>query len=90
MIAQFQPRPAQERILDYSGGAMGIMAVPGSGKTFTLSLLAARLVERLAGEGHLDDREVLIVTCTNSAVENFRHRIGTFVHQEQGLLPGVV
>lgn len=88
-LRAFVPRPAQERILDYTGGAMGIMAVPGSGKTFTLSLLAARLVERLAGEGHLDDREVLIVTCTNSAVENFRHRIGTFVREQQGLLPGV-
>src|SRR5689334_12337107 len=85
----FTPRPAQARVLEYSGGPMGIMAVPGSGKTFTLSLLAARLVERLAGEGKLDDREILIVTFTNSAVENFRSRIGNFVRQEQGLLPGV-
>ncbi|MFN8490962.1 MAG: ATP-dependent helicase [Caldilineaceae bacterium] len=85
----FTPRPAQERVLAYQGGPMGISAVPGSGKTFTLSLLAARLVERLAGEGRLDDREVLIVTFTNSAVENFRSRIGNFVRQEQGLLPGV-
>ena len=64
----FVPRPAQERILAYTGGPMGISAVPGSGKTFTLSLLAARLVERLAAEGRVDDREVLIVTFTNSAV----------------------
>jgi DNA helicase-2/ATP-dependent DNA helicase PcrA len=68
---------------------MGISAVPGSGKTFTLSLLAAKLVERLASAGALDEREVLVVTVTNSAVENFRNRIGTFVRQEQGLLPGV-
>ncbi len=69
---------------------MGISAVPGSGKTFTLSLLAARLVERLAGKGErLDEREVLVVTFTNSAVENFRNRIGHFVREEQGLLPGV-
>ncbi len=85
----FIPRPAQERILAYRGGPMGISAVPGSGKTFTLSLLAAQLVEQLASEGPLDDREVLVVTFTNSAVENFRSRIGTFVRQEQGLLPGV-
>ncbi|CAN5823296.1 ATP-dependent helicase [soil metagenome] len=88
-LHSFTPRPAQARVLEYGGGPMGIMAVPGSGKTFTLSLLAARLVERLAGEGKLDDREVLIVTFTNSAVENFRSRIGNFVRQEQGLLPGV-
>lgn len=82
-------RPAQEKILAYTGGPMGVSAVPGSGKTFTLSLLAARLVERLAREGRLDEREVLIVTFTNSAVANFRSRIGNFVRQEQGLLPGV-
>ncbi|HHY57783.1 MAG TPA: ATP-dependent helicase [Chloroflexi bacterium] len=84
----FVPRPAQERILAYTGGPMGISAVPGSGKTFTLSLLAARLVERLAAEGRLDDREVLVVTFTNSAVANFRARIGQFLRQERGLLPG--
>ncbi|MCC6454288.1 MAG: ATP-dependent helicase [Caldilineaceae bacterium] len=87
--ATFVPRPAQERILAYTGGYMGISAVPGSGKTFTLSLLAARLVERLAREGDLGDREVLIVTFTNSAVENFRGRIGRFLREERGLLPGV-
>ncbi|RIK39938.1 MAG: ATP-dependent helicase [Chloroflexi bacterium] len=85
-------RPAQEEILAYSGGCMGVSAVPGSGKTFTLSLLAARLVARLAGEerpaGVSDEREVLIVTFTNSAVENFRSRIAHFVRQ-MDLLPGV-
>jgi DNA helicase-2/ATP-dependent DNA helicase PcrA len=82
-------RPAQEQIMAYTGGYMGVSAVPGSGKTFTLSLLAARLVERLAAAGSLDDREVLIVTFTNSAVENFRNRIGRFLHERLGLLPGV-
>lgn len=85
----FTPRPAQARILEYTGGPMGISAVPGSGKTFTLSLLASKLVERLAGEGRMDDREVLVVTFTNSAVANFRSRIGTFLRQGRGLLPGV-
>jgi DNA helicase II / ATP-dependent DNA helicase PcrA len=81
-------RPAQEKILAYTGGPMGISAVPGSGKTFTLSLLAAQLVARLAREGRIEEQEVLIVTFTNSAVENFRSRIGHFVRQ-QALLPGV-
>ncbi len=81
-------RPAQETILDYDGGRMGISAVPGSGKTFTLSLLASRLVERLAATPSATDREVLVVTFTNSAVENFRHRINGFI-QQRGLLPGV-
>ncbi len=86
---RFVPRPAQVTILDYTGGYMGISAVPGSGKTFTLSLLAARLVERLATTGGMDEREVLVVTFTNSAVANFRARIGGFLREERGLLPGV-
>jgi len=85
----FTPRPAQQAVLAYTGGPMGISAVPGSGKTFTLSLLAAQLVERLASAGNFDEREVLVVTFTNSAVENFRNRIGAFLRQQQGLLPGV-
>lgn len=89
----FTPRPAQERILAYQDGPMGVSAVPGSGKTFTLSLLAANLVERLAGTERpaavMDEREVLVVTFTNSAVENFRGRIGNILRQRQGLLPGV-
>jgi DNA helicase-2/ATP-dependent DNA helicase PcrA len=92
-LQPFTPRPAQARILEYTGGPMGVSAVPGSGKTFTLSLLAAQLVERLAGAERPpaapDDCEVLVVTFTNSAVENFRSRIGHFLRQRQGLLPGV-
>lgn len=81
-------RPAQEKILEYEGGRLGISAVPGSGKTFTLSLLAAQLVQKLAASGPADDREVLVVTFTNSAVENFRQRINGFI-EDAGLLPGV-
>jgi DNA helicase II / ATP-dependent DNA helicase PcrA len=88
MTEPFKLRSAQQKILEYEGGRMGISAVPGSGKTFTLSLLAARLVERLAASGTLDEREVLVVTFTNSAAENFRHRINQFI-QQRGLLPGV-
>ncbi|MBX3011968.1 MAG: ATP-dependent helicase [Caldilineaceae bacterium] len=89
----FTPRPAQARILAYQEGPMGVSAVPGSGKTFTLSLLAAQLVERLANTDRpaavQDEHEVLVVTFTNSAVENFRSRISHFLRQRQGLLPGV-
>ncbi len=62
---------------------MGVSAVPGSGKTHTLSYLAAQLV----AAGLDDDQEVLIVTLVNSAVENFRSRIAGFIRQS-GLLPG--
>ncbi len=64
---------------------MGVAAVPGSGKTWTLSLLAAKLV----AEGNLgDDQEVLIVTLVNSAVDNFAGRVAGFV-KARGLLPGI-
>ena len=70
------PRPHQEEILEYTRGTMGISAVPGSGKTWTLSALAAQLIT----EGYLDEgQEVLIVTLTNSAVDNFSSRINVFL-----------
>jgi DNA helicase-2/ATP-dependent DNA helicase PcrA len=81
----FKPRPKQLEILQYSTGKMGISAVPGSGKTQTLSYLAANLLF----EGSIDDdQEILIVTLVNSAVNNFSNRISGFM-QEFGLLPGV-
>ncbi len=62
---------------------MGVSAVPGSGKTQTLSYLAATLVAKATLD---DEQEILIVTLVNSAVDNFASRVGLFV-QEMGLLP---
>ncbi len=64
---------------------MGIAAVPGAGKTFTLSALAAEIIGR-GNLGH--DQEVLVVTLVNSAVDNFSSRINGFI-TERGLLPRV-
>src|SRR5512136_1506007 len=73
---EFIPRLPQQEILNYSHGKMGISAVPGSGKTHTLSALAARLIR----SGVLaDEQEVLIVTLVNSAVDNFERRIQEFL-----------
>ena len=81
----FKPRPKQIEILKYTNGKMGISAVPGSGKTQTLSYLAANLLY----EGMIeDDQEILIVTLVNSAVQNFSNRISSFM-QSFGMLPGV-
>jgi DNA helicase-2/ATP-dependent DNA helicase PcrA len=69
-----QLRPAQQEILNYRGGRMAISAVPGSGKTFTLSLLAAELIAgRLVDAAA--DQQVLVVTYLNSSVDTFRARI---------------
>ncbi|MCZ7543436.1 MAG: UvrD-helicase domain-containing protein [Anaerolineae bacterium] len=43
-MAAFVLRASQEAVVAYTGGLMGVSAVPGSGKTQTLSYLAAKLV----------------------------------------------
>ena len=83
-MTEFQPRPGQREVLAYTGGKMGISAVPGSGKTHTLAVLAAQLVATAVG----DDQEVLIVTLVNSAVDNFKQRINQLI-AGRGLLAGL-
>lgn len=62
---------------------LGVSAVPGAGKTHTLSALAARI---LSGGSLRRDQEVLIVTLVNSAVNNFNLRISAVVGT-RGLIP---
>ena len=83
MSLAFTPRSSQRTILQYSGGRLGISAVPGSGKTHTLSALAAQLI----AAGRLGpEQEILIVTLVNSAVENFTARIAAFA-RSRDLIP---
>lgn len=77
-------RPGQEKILRYRAGKMGVSAVPGSGKTWTLSYLAANLI-RTGAIG--PDQEILVVTLINAAVDNFSSRISSQL-QAESLLPG--
>ncbi|MHB9033417.1 MAG: UvrD-helicase domain-containing protein [Anaerolineae bacterium] len=77
-------REHQQAILAYSGGLMGVSAVPGSGKTLTLALLAARLII----EGRIGEAgEVLVVTVQNSAVDNISRRIKGILQSQR--LPSV-
>lgn len=80
----FQPRPKQKEVLRFRSGRMGVAAVPGSGKTRTLSYLAATLLAEL---DLADDQEILIVTLVNAAADHFSRQVGAFV-EERGLLPG--
>lgn len=82
----FKPRPKQEEVLAYTSGRMGVAAVPGSGKTSTLSYLAARLV---ATADLREDQEVLIVTLVKSAVGNFAQSMSRYLKAEFNLLPGM-
>src|SRR5512142_1639513 len=79
MTLPFTPRSSQARILQYTGGRLGISAVPGSGKTQTLSALAAQIV---SSGGLAPDQEVLVVTLVNSAVDNFTSRIADFIQSD--------
>ena len=80
----FIPRPKQQEVLAFQRGYMGVAAVPGSGKTATLSYLTAKLL----AERDLDDgQEILIVTLVNSAVANFARQVNDYV-KDDGLLPG--
>lgn len=79
----FKPRPKQQEVLKYKSGKMGVAAVPGSGKTRTLSYLAAELLGQLG-----DDQEILIVTLVNSAVDNFARQVAEFA-KARDLLPGL-
>lgn len=73
MSAEIRLRPSQAEIMTYQKGLMGISAVPGSGKTWTLSHLAVKLILQT----DLDpDQEILVVTFSNSATDNFANRIG--------------
>jgi DNA helicase-2/ATP-dependent DNA helicase PcrA len=82
ITSMFVPRPSQLEVLAYRSGKMGVSAVPGSGKTATLSQLAAEIILRQPLQ---EDQEILIVTLTNSAVENFRHRIAQALLERPGM-----
>ncbi len=82
-MVDFQLRPAQQQIIRFRQGKMGILAVPGSGKTWTLSYLAAEL---LAQKVLQRNQEILIVTFVNSAVDVFSQRIRAFL-EARGLMP---
>ncbi len=76
----YRLRRAQEAVMRYEGGRMAISAVPGSGKTLTLALLAAKLIiEGKVGPAS----EVLVVTVQNSAVDNISQRIRRLLTEQK-------
>jgi DNA helicase II / ATP-dependent DNA helicase PcrA len=85
MEPEIHLRPSQRKILRYTAGKMGISAVPGSGKTWTLSLLAAQIIQKA---NLADDQEVLIVTLVNSAVDNFYQKVSDFIEKNH-LVPNL-
>lgn len=84
MSSEPRLRTSQEEVMTYRKGLMGISAVPGSGKTWTLSNLAVRLILSTELE---PDQEILVVTFSNSAADNFSNRIGGQL-RANGLIEG--
>lgn len=79
-MSGFQLRPEQARVIDgYRGGYAAIAAVPGAGKTTTLSALAAELIGRIGPR-----QRVVIVTYQNAAVANFQRAVAQRL-RERGL-----
>ena len=71
-----EPRESQKDILTYERGMMGVSAVPGSGKTWTLSRLAAKLVREFE---LTRGQQILVVTLVNSACGKFEQQVRDFL-----------
>ena len=71
-------REDQKPIMQYTGGTMAVPAVPGAGKTFIVANLAAKIIE----EKRQKPGKVLVVTYMNSAVNNFKSRIGSVLNDK--------
>lgn len=68
-------RRGQDEVAAYRDGYMAVPAVPGAGKTTVLAYLTSELIAR----GFAGGDKILIVTFMNSAVANFRRKIGNFL-----------
>ena len=88
---KFIPREKQKKVLEYTKGTMCVSAVPGAGKTITLSALAADLIEKNIGEQPVDSyenpgHEILVVTFSNAAQISFASKIAGFL-KDRGITP---
>lgn len=73
-------RKDQKEIMKYKSGSMGIQAVPGSGKTFIITNLVAKLLKKMKDDDQ--DGKILVLTYMNSAANNFKSRIRAILEDE--------
>lgn len=64
------PRDDQKPVLEYKTGKMGIMAVPGAGKTTILLALITKLIN-----SGISPENIFVLTYMESAAKNFKERI---------------
>lgn len=67
---KIMPRDDQKPVLEYKKGKMGIMAVPGAGKTTILLALIIKLIK----DG-TPPNNIFVLTYMESAAKNFKERI---------------
>ena len=72
-VFKITPRTDQRAVLQYENGYMGVMAVPGAGKT---TILLA-LIEKLLSKG-IKAENIFVLTYMDSAARNFKERLKTF------------
>jgi len=73
----------KELVENYRGGFCAVPAIPGGGKTYSLSYWAAEIISK----GLHKPGKILIVTYMNSAVNNFKQRISRLL-AERGISSG--
>lgn len=71
-VFKITPRKDQAPVLEYKNGKMGIMAVPGAGKTTILLALITKLIQ----EGTKPEN-IFVLTYMEAAAKNFKERIKT-------------
>ena len=74
------PRDDQKPVLEYKKGKMGIMAVPGAGKTTILMAL----IMKLLNDG-INPENIFVLTYMESAAKNFKERIKAALPDESDL-----
>ena len=77
------PREDQKPVLEYTGGNLGIMAVPGAGKTTILLALIIKLIN-----SGVNPENIFVLTYMESAAKNFKERIKNSI-QEGAVLPNI-
>ena len=64
------PRQDQKPVLDYKNGNMGVMAVPGAGKTTILLLLIINMIKN-----GIKPENIFVLTYMESAAKNFKDKL---------------
>ena len=65
-------RPGQQRLADWTGGQMAVSAVPGAGKSHSLSIAAAMTIARHQLHSR---KQLVVVTYTRSAAASIKSKI---------------